>query len=85
MRDSISKNQKLEIIRTITCQYTITPNRQFILSPLKQHPDIFVTLGAAPAFIFAPVIRCVKAELAVDGTAMEDLSKPGILLVKRPV
>jgi sarcosine oxidase len=65
-------------LRTVTCQYTITPDRQFVISPLEKHRDIIVGLGAAHAFKFAPAFGRVLAELAVDGKSTEDLSKFGI-------
>ncbi|KAJ5088777.1 hypothetical protein N7456_012393 [Penicillium angulare] len=65
-------------LRTITCQYTITPDRQFIISPLDNNPDIIIGLGAAHAFKFAPAFGRVLAELAVDGRTNEDISKFGI-------
>ncbi|KAI1039941.1 hypothetical protein LB505_006074 [Fusarium chuoi] len=75
MKDFVTKDEDLEILRTVTCQYTITPGRHFILSALNQHPDILVALGAAHGFKFAPVIGRVMAELAIDGKTTEDLSK----------
>ena len=66
-----------QVLRTVTCQYTITPDRQFIIAPLEQHKDIIVTLGAAHAFKFAPVIGRVAAELAIHGETKEDISKFG--------
>ena len=65
-------------LRTVTCQYTITPDRQFIISPLENYPDIIVGLGAAHAFKFAPAFGRALAELAVDGKTKEDVSKFGI-------
>lgn len=65
-------------LRTVTCQYSITPDRQFIISPLENHPNIIVGLGAAHAFKFAPAFGRVLAELAVDGQTNEDISKWGI-------
>lgn len=65
-------------LRTITCQYSITPDRQFVISPLEKHQDIIVGLGAAHAFKFAPAFGRVLAELAIDGKSTEDLSKFGI-------
>ncbi|KAK5094847.1 hypothetical protein LTS08_008466 [Lithohypha guttulata] len=64
-----------QTLRTITCQYTVTPDRQFIISPLEKHANIIVGLGAAHAFKFAPTIGRVLAELAIDGKATNDLSK----------
>jgi sarcosine oxidase len=71
-------DEKRQPLRTITCQYTITPDRQFIISPLDNHPDIIVGLGAAHAFKFAPAFGRVLAELAVDGHTTEDISKWGL-------
>lgn len=65
-------------LRTVTCQYTITPDRRFIITPLEKHQDIIVGLGAAHAFKFAPAFGRVLAELAVDGKTKEDISKFGM-------
>lgn len=65
-------------LRTVTCQYCITPDRQFIITPLESHPDIILGLGASHAFKFAPAFGRVLAELAVDGRATEDISKFGM-------
>lgn len=62
-------------LRTVTCQYTITPDRQFVITPLERHKDIIVTLGAAHGFKFAPAIGRVAAELAIDGETKDDISK----------
>lgn len=67
-----------EPLRTVTCQYTITPDRQLILSPLDKHPNIILGLGAAHAFKFAPAIGRNLAELAIDGRSTDDLSKFGL-------
>ncbi|CAH0057859.1 unnamed protein product [Clonostachys solani] len=78
MKGFISKDHKFEALRTVTCQYAVTPNRQFILSALSNHPDILVALGAGHGFKFAPVVGRVMAELAIDGQTTEDLSKFGV-------
>lgn len=65
-------------LRTVTCQYTITPNRQFIVSPLEEHPDIILGLGAAHGFKVAPAIGRNLAELAIDGKTTDDISGFGI-------
>lgn len=62
-------------LRTVTCQYTMTQDRQFVISPLSQNRNIIVTLGAAHGFKFAPAIGRVAAELAIDGVTKEDISK----------
>ncbi|KAJ5151749.1 hypothetical protein N7492_010044 [Penicillium capsulatum] len=77
MRDFIPDPRR-QPLRTVTCQYTITPDRHFIISPLENYADIIVGLGAAHAFKFAPAFGRVLAELAVDGHTDEDISKWGI-------
>jgi sarcosine oxidase len=61
-------------LRTVTCQYTLTPDRDFVLGPLGDHPDVLVALGAGHAFKFTPTIGRVMADLAMTGTTDEDLS-----------
>ncbi|MFG1923245.1 N-methyl-L-tryptophan oxidase [Cryptosporangium sp. NPDC048952] len=61
-------------LRTVTCQYALTPNREFVLGPLERHPNIIVALGAGHAFKFTPAIGRILAELAIDGTTADDIS-----------
>jgi sarcosine oxidase len=63
-----------EPLRTLTCQYALTPDRDFVIGPLPGHPAILVGLGAGHAFKFAPTIGRVLADLAVTGESDEDLS-----------
>jgi sarcosine oxidase len=63
-----------EILRTVTCQYAITPNRNFVLGPLPSHPNIIVALGAGHAFKFTPAIGRILAELATTGETTDDIS-----------
>ncbi|KAE8141870.1 FAD dependent oxidoreductase [Aspergillus pseudotamarii] len=75
---SFIPDKERQPLRTVTCQYTITPDRQFIISPLENNKDIIVGLGAAHAFKFAPAFGRALAELAIDGKTKEDISKFGI-------
>jgi sarcosine oxidase len=61
-------------LRTVTCQYAITPDRNFVLGPLEHYPDIIVALGAGHAFKFTPAIGRILAELAVDGATGDDIA-----------
>lgn len=72
--DSTLPDHGLEL-RTVTCQYAITPNRQFIIGPLEKYPDIILALGNGHAFKFASAIGRVMAELAIDGETGDDISK----------
>lgn len=63
-----------EVLRTVTCQYAITPDRRFVISPLEEHPDVIVALGAGHAFKFTPAIGRILAELAVEGATTDDIA-----------
>jgi sarcosine oxidase len=52
---------------TRTCRYTLTPDRDFVVDRVPDHPGVHVALGAAHGFKFASVIGRILAELAVDG------------------
>ncbi|HET9522049.1 MAG TPA: N-methyl-L-tryptophan oxidase [Candidatus Limnocylindrales bacterium] len=54
-------------IVTKTCLYTLTPDRDFVVDRLPEHPGVLVALGAAHAYKFASVLGRVLAELAADG------------------
>lgn len=73
-----------EQMRTVTCLYTRTPGRQFVVSPIKEHKDIIVLMGAAHGFKFAPTIGRVAAELAINGDTKEDISKFSLDTVVKP-
>jgi sarcosine oxidase len=55
-------------ILTKTCLYTLTPDRDFVVDRLPDHPGVLVALGAAHAYKFASVLGRVLSELAVDGS-----------------
>jgi sarcosine oxidase len=55
-------------IYTKTCLYTLTPDRDFVVGPVPDAPNVLVALGAAHAFKFASVLGRVLTELAVDGS-----------------
>lgn len=62
-------------LRTVTCLYTRTADREFVISPLKKHKNLIVCLGSAHGFKFAPAIGRVAAELAIDGYTKDDVSR----------
>jgi sarcosine oxidase len=61
-------------LRTVTCQYALAPDREFVLGPIGQHPDVLVALGSGHAFKFTPAIGRILAELAADGGTNDDIS-----------
>ncbi len=54
---------------TKTCLYTLTPDRDFIIDTLPEHPQIAVAIGAGHAFKFASLIGQILSQLALEGEA----------------
>ncbi|CAG8149270.1 unnamed protein product [Penicillium olsonii] len=74
---------KGQVLRTVTCQYAITPSRQLVISSLERYDNIFVGLGCGQGFKFAPAIGRILAELAIDGKTDDNISKFGIPKLER--
>lgn len=55
------------IIYTKSCLYTLTPDRDFVLDTLPEHPNVSVAIGGGHGFKFASLIGRILADLAVDG------------------
>jgi sarcosine oxidase len=73
-----------EPVRSLRCQYTLTPDRDFVLAPVPDHPAVVVGLGAAHGFKFAPTFGRILADLVVDGTTGSDITafgfdRPGLI------
>jgi sarcosine oxidase len=70
-------------VRSKTCLYTLTHDRDFLLGPVPGHDAVLVGLGAGHGFKFSPTIGRILSELAVDGSTSADLEpfrldRPGI-------
>ncbi len=61
-------------VRSLRCQYTLTPDRDFVLGPVPGHPSVVVGLGAAHGFKFAPTFGRLLADLAEHGETANDLA-----------
>jgi sarcosine oxidase len=61
-------------VRSLTCLYTLPPDRDFVLGPVPGHESVLVGLGAAHGFKFAPTLGRMLAELAVTGDTAFDVS-----------
>jgi sarcosine oxidase len=70
------------VIRTKTCLYTLTPDRDFVVDAVPGHDSVFVAIGAGHAFKFASLIGRALAELALDGQAACDLAP---FAIDRPI
>ena len=65
-----------------TCLYTLTPDRDFVIDRLADHPNVSVAIGAGHAFKFASVIGRVLGELAVDGATRSPIAD---FTIDRPI
>jgi sarcosine oxidase len=63
-----------EPVRSLRCQYTLTPDRDFVISAVPGHESVMVGMGAAHGFKFAPTFGRLLADLAVDGSTSTDLT-----------
>jgi len=64
-------------VRSVRCQYTLTPDRDFVLAPVPGHPTVVLGLGSAHGFKFAPTLGRILADLATTGTTTSDVSAFG--------
>jgi sarcosine oxidase len=70
-------------VRSLRCQYTLTPDRDFVLAPVPGHPSVVVGLGSAHGFKFGPTFGRILADLATTGETSSDVSgfgfdRPGL-------
>ena len=60
--------------RSKTCLYTLTPDRDFVIDSVPDHPDVLVALGAAHGFKFAALFGEILRDLALGHAPGHDLS-----------
>ena len=65
-------------VRSLRCQYTLTPDRDFVVSPVPGHECVMVGLGAAHGFKFAPTFGRLLADLVAEGGTSSDVSAFGL-------
>ncbi len=63
-----------EPVRSLRCQYTLTPDRDFVISQVPGHESVVVGMGAAHGFKFAPTFGRLLADLVVEGRTATDLT-----------
>jgi sarcosine oxidase len=62
-----------QLARTVTCLYTLTPDRDFVLDSLPGAAEVIVGLGAGHSFKFTPTFGRILADLALDGGTTSDI------------
>ena len=70
--------------KTKTCLYTMTPDRDFVLDRLPEHPGISVALGSAHAYKFAALFGRWLADLALDTVRRPIDPRLGLFAIDRP-
>jgi sarcosine oxidase len=60
--------------RSKRCLYTLTPDRDFVVDRLPEHPSVTVGLGAGHGFKFAALFGRLLTDMAADGESPYDLS-----------
>ena len=71
-------------IRTKTCLYTVTPDRDFVIDRLPGHPGVIVALGAAHGYKFVALFGTLLAELALDPVRTTPAARLTPFAVDRP-
>lgn len=71
------------VVRSLRCQYTLTPDRDFLIDLVPGSEAVYVGLGAAHGFKFAPTFGRLLADLAETGQTDFDLTpyrydRPGL-------
>jgi sarcosine oxidase len=61
-------------IRSGRCQYTLPPDRDFVLTPVPAHDRVVVGLGSGHGFKFAPTLGRLLADLVTTGDTETDVS-----------
>jgi sarcosine oxidase len=61
-------------VRSVRCQYALTPDRDFVMAPVPGHESVVVGLGAAHGFKFVPTFGRVLADLVTTGETTSDVS-----------
>jgi sarcosine oxidase len=61
------------IIYTRTCLYSLTPDRDFVIDAVPEHPNALVAIGGGHGFKFASLIGRILSQLAIDGRTEHDL------------
>ncbi|HZI74302.1 MAG TPA: N-methyl-L-tryptophan oxidase [Gemmatimonadales bacterium] len=61
------------ILYTRTCLYTLTPDRDFVIDRVPDHPEALIAIGGGHGFKFASLIGRILSELAIDGQTRHNL------------
>jgi sarcosine oxidase len=64
--------------RSKRCLYTLTPDRDFVVSRVPGYPQVTVGLGAAHGYKFAATFGRLLTDVAIEGSTSADISAFGL-------
>jgi sarcosine oxidase len=70
--------------KTKTCLYTVTPDRDFVVDRVPEHPGIVVALGSAHAYKFVALFGTWLADLALDSSRAAPDPRLALFAIDRP-
>ncbi|SEQ59785.1 N-methyl-L-tryptophan oxidase [Microlunatus flavus] len=63
------------LVKAMTCLYTTSPDRDFVVGPLPEHPQVVVaSVCSGHGFKFVPVMGEILADLTIDGRTPHDIT-----------
>ncbi len=62
------------VLYTKTCLYTMPPDRNFVVAPLPDYPQVIVAQGAGHAYKFAALLGKILCDLAAHGETAEPIA-----------
>ncbi|MGD9711195.1 MAG: N-methyl-L-tryptophan oxidase [Thermomicrobiales bacterium] len=63
------------VISTLTCLYTTTPDKHFVIDRHPEHEQVVIACGfSGHGYKFAPVVGEVLADLAIDGRTEQPIA-----------
>lgn len=78
MRRAISQfipSLNSELLNAVTCMYTNTPDKNFVIGLHPQHQEVTIAAGfSGHGFKFCSVVGEILADLAVDGKTRHDIA-----------
>ena len=67
--DEIMPDGDVDYVSGDTCMYTLTPDRDFLIGPHPDHPNVLIAAGfSGHGFKFSTLVGRILADLATTGT-----------------
>ena len=67
---------ELSFVGGATCMYTMTSDKDFLIGPHPDNPNVFVGAGfSGHGFKFCTLVGKIMADLTVDGTTSQPIER----------